>query len=306
MTLKEAIKSLVHDGDTIAFGGLMTREPVAAVYEIIRQNIQDLTIISDTRTETGEFLIGAGLVRKIESAYIWVGVVGKGVNFKRAAEEGIPRRVEIEEYSNFSAGMRFLAGALGVPFMPVKSLLGSDLPQYNPQIKIMADPYDGEEVALVPAAKPEVAIVHVQRADKLGNAQIWGMASNDANIVRAAKRTIVTCEEIIPTSEIRIIPEMTLIPCYCVDAVVEVPYGAHPASTPWYYDMDVLFRREWLLQAEKGNGYFQGWLDEWVRGCVDNEEYLRKVGFDRLAMLQKIEHDNYKIPKVDADLKGVE
>lgn len=300
VTLKEAIKEFVHDGDSIATGGFMTREPIAAVYEIIRQNKQDLTLIIDTRTETAEFLIGAGLVRKIESAYVWVGVVGKGVNFRRAFEKGIPRRIELEEYSNLAAGMRFLAGALGVPFMPVKSLLGSDIPKHNSKVKIITDPYQGEQVALVPAAEPDVALIHVQRADKMGNAQIWGMGANDPNIARAAKRTIVTCEEIVPTSEIRKIPNMTSIPCYCVDAVVEVPFGSHPAAVPGYYDMDVPFRREWLLRAEESHESFRAWLEEWVLGWEDFSEYLRKVGYDRLARLRKIERDNYRIPKIEA------
>lgn len=295
-TLSEAVGGLVRDGDSIAMGGILSREPVAAAYELIRQGKKDLTAIVDSRDESVELLIGAGLLKKVECAYVWVGVIGSGLHYRRAVEKGIPRHIEVEEYSNFAMGMRFLAGALGVPFMPLKSLLGSDIPKYNPRVNVITDPYQGESVALVPAAQPDVAFIHVQRADKMGNAQIWGMISNDINMARAAKKVILTCEEIVPTSEIRKIPNMTQIPFYCVDAVVEVPFGAHPLGVAGYYWLDTPFRRNWLAMSKTYEG-FQQWLEEWVFSWDNHNEYLRKVGLDRLAKLRKMELDNCQIPR---------
>lgn len=296
-TLREAISEIVHDGDTIALGGFLARELTAAVFELIRQRKKDLTIIVDSSIETVDFLIGSGLVKKVECAWIWV-AIANAFNFRRAVEKGIPRYIEVEDYSNLAMGARFLAGALGIPFMPVKSLLGSDLPLYNPKIKVISDPYQDEKVALVPAANPDVAFIHLQRADKMGNAQIWGIGGNDANIARAAKRVIITCEEIVSSTEFRKIPNMTHIPFYCVEAVVEVPFGAYPFGVPGYYWVDTPCRRNWAAISKTYEG-FCSWLDEWVFGCNDFEDFLRKIGQDRLAKLRKMELDNYRIPKIE-------
>lgn len=293
-TLKEAVAGLVNDGDSIAIGGMLAREPMAVTLELIRQNKKDLTVICDSRVETVDFLIGAGLVRKLEAAWLWV-ATANAFNFRRAVEEGIPRRIEVEDYSNLAIGMRFLAGALGVPFMPVRSMIGSDIPKYNPRVKIITDPYKGESVALVPAAEPDIAFIHAQRADKMGNAQIWGIAGNDLNIARAARKVVITCEEIISTSQIRQIPNMTHIPFYCVDAVAEVPFACYPFGTTGYYWIDVPFRR-FLSTISRDYDTFCNWLNEWVLGTDDYEQYLRKVGWDRLAKLREMELDNYQIP----------
>jgi len=297
-TLAEAVQGLVNDHDTVALGGILSREPVACSYELIRQNKKELTLIVDSHDESVELLIGAGLVKKVESAYVWVGVIGSGLNFRRAVEKGLPKHIEVEDYTNLAIGMRFLAGALGVPFLPVMSMSGSDIPKYNDKIISMADPYKGQPVNLVPAAEPDVAFIHVQRADKMGNAQIWGMLANDVNIARAAKKLIITCEEIIPTSEIRKIPNMTQIPHYCVDAVVELPFGAHPLGVAGYYWLDTPFRRDWLKASKTQEG-FDAWVEEWVLSWDKFEEYLQKLGSDRLAKLRKLERDNYQIPRIE-------
>ena len=197
MNLKEAVQTYLHDGDSFTVGGIAAREPMAVAYEIIRQRKKDLNFVTATTTDLANLLIGAGCVGKVEAAYIWIGVIGNGLNFRRAVEKGIPRKIEVEEYSNFGASLRFLAGAMGIPYMPTYSMLGSDIPKYNPRIKITDDPYTGQKVALVPAANPDVAFIHVQRCDQAGNCQIWGVTANDANIARAAKKVVITCEEII-------------------------------------------------------------------------------------------------------------
>jgi glutaconate CoA-transferase subunit A len=295
MTLEEAVSRFVSDGCSVAFGGIAGREPMAVSYEIVRQRKRNLTFITATTCDSAEMLIAGACARRVECAYIWVGVVGSGNNYRRAVEKGIPHYLEIQECSNFGMSMRFMAGALGLPFMPVKSLLGSDIITHNPDIKVMEDPYGGGPVALVPAARPDVAFIHVQRADTCGNAQIWGMLGNDDNLARAAKTVVITCEELIPTSEIRKIPNMTAIPSYCVSAVAEVPFCSHPLPVSGYYWMDIPFRRE-MVAASKTREGIVSWMDEWIFGLKDFAAYKEKVGFERLAKVQQMEFENYRIP----------
>ncbi|NPV28011.1 MAG: CoA transferase subunit A [Firmicutes bacterium] len=297
MTLKEAVGEFVTDGCSFALGGLSAREPMATCYEIIRQRKRNLTLVTDSSCDAAELLIAAGCISRIECAYIWIGVIGNGVNYRRAVEKGIPNFIEVEEYSNLGMAARLLAGSMGLPFMPVKTMLGTDIVNVNPRIKVIEDPYGGGPVALVPAANPDVALIHAQRADKTGNAQLWGCYVNDDIMARAAKHVILTCEEIVPTSEIRKIPNMTVIPGYSVSAVVEVPYGCHPVSFSGYYWMDIPFRREIMAAAKTPEG-ITAWIDEWVFGVENHAEYLKKVGWERLAALKELEVDNYRIPQI--------
>jgi glutaconate CoA-transferase subunit A len=288
-TLESAIKKFVSDGCYLCWGGFADRSSVAAVFEIARQGITDLQIVTDTDVSIqSSFLMGLGLVRKYEFAYCWGAIWGPDPLFRRAAEKGIPRKVELEEYSNYSAGLRFMAGSLGLSHLPTKSLLGSDIPKYNKRIKIVDDPYTGEPSALVPAACPDVSIIHVQRSDALGNAQIMGYVSNDEAIARASQRVIITCEEIVPTSEVKRLPNLTYIPYYCVDAVVEVPFGSHPRGVPYYYYHDVPFGLN-LPELWKTEDGFKRWVDEWVFDTKDWNGYCEKVGWDRLNALARIE-----------------
>ena len=297
MTMKEAVSRYVTDGCKVAFGAIVAREPMAAAFEIIRQGKKDLTYINDSSVEPAEFLIAAGCMRRFEGAYIWVGGVGNAYNYRRAMEKGIPHYLELEEYSNLGASMRFMAGALGIPFMAVKTHLGSDLVANNPKIKVIDDPYGGGPVALVPATNPDVAFIHVQRADREGNAQIWGMVGNDDNIARASRNVVISCEEIISTHEVRKIPNMTTIPSYCVSAVVEAPFGSYPLAVAGYYWLDMPFRRE-LMKMQRTREGILAWMDEWIYGVKDHDEFLDKVGRERLAKLREMEHDNYRIPRI--------
>jgi len=296
MSLSEAVAEFVQDGCSFAFGAIAGREPMAVSYEIVRQKKKNLTHVTDTTVDAAEILIAGGTLKKLECAYIWIGVVGSGLNYRRALEKGIPNELETEEYSNYGCSMRFMAGALGVPYMPIKSLLGSDLPKYNPKIKVEENFLGTGPLAFVPASNPDVAFIHVQRADKTGNAQIWGMMANDDNLARAAKHVVVTCEEIIPTREIRKIPNMTAIPSYCVSAVVEAPYCCHPLPVAGYYWMDIPFRRD-LVSASKTREGIVAWMDEWIFGVKDFDAYKEKVGSQRFARLRQMELDNYQIPQ---------
>jgi len=298
ITLEEAVCRYVYDGCSIALGAIVSREPMAVASEIVRQKKKDLTFVNDSSVDPAELLIAAGCIRRVEDAYIWMGGVGPAHNYRRAVQEGIPHYLEIEEYSNYGISLRFMAGAMGVPFLPTKSMLGSDMVAHNPRIKVIPDPYGGKPVALVPASRPDVAFIHAQRADAEGNAQIWGMVGNDDNIARAARSVVITCEEIVPTSEIRKIPNMTAIPSYCVSAVVEVPFCCHPLSVSGYYWLDQPFRRSFSNASKTREGAV-AWIDEWVYGLKNHEEYMNKVGVDRLAKLRQMELDNYHIPTIE-------
>ena len=288
MTLAEAIDTFVQDGHAISFSGMGGAQCVAHAYEIIRQGKKNLTLIGDSPCEAGDLLVGAGVLKRMEIAWCSYAVAGLAYNFRRAIEEDVPHPVELEEYSNFSAGLRFLAGAMNVPFLPTKSLLGCDLPRYNSRIKTMEDPYSGEIVALVPAAKPDVALVHVSRADKRGNSQMLGFSSNAENLVRAANHVIVTCEEIVSTGEIRRHPNLTIAPEYTVDAVVELPFACHPWNMPYAYAYDLPFHMQQLADFRTRDG-FTKWLDDWCFGIESHEQYLEKVGWGRIEKLRQIE-----------------
>jgi glutaconate CoA-transferase subunit A len=268
---------------------------MAAALEIVRQRKKDITLVDDSKNDEADILIGAGCVKRWEGAYLSHGVPGLSRNYRRAVEQGVPHYLEVEESSNYAMSLRFLAGALNVPFLPTKSLLGSDLPKYNQKIKVMEDPYEGKPIALVPAAHPDAAIIHVQRADSMGNAQILGFLANDENKARAAKHTIITCEKIVSTDEIRKIPNLTAIPFYCVDAVVEVPYGSYWWSLTGYYTYDIMFSKDFVKENGTREGFLK-WLDKWVYGCEDHQEFLGKVGWDRIKRVTEIERMCNKIP----------
>ncbi|MGI6488724.1 MAG: CoA transferase subunit A [Syntrophothermaceae bacterium] len=295
-TLKEAVNRFVHDGSYVSFGGIGDRTPTVAVHEVARQQKKGLRLASDTSVSYvhDSILIGLGLVESFEIAYNWGGIWGPDAVYRRALEKGIPKPIKLEEYSNFAMGMRLLAGSLGIPFMPVKSLLGSDIPVHNTHIKFMNDPYGGEPVALVPAANPEVAFIHVQRCDVMGNAHILGHLGNDDSLARAARNVVITTEEIVPTDEIRRNPNLTVIPYYCVDAVVKVPFASHGRGCPYYYSMDVPFGLQLAEQWGTEAG-FNRWAEEWIFKVDDWDGYCRKIGWERLTRLAEVErrHQQY-------------
>lgn len=295
LSLKEAVREFVRDGCSMTFGGFCGRNSQAAVYEIVRQKKRNLTVIDDSPADQLDLLIGAGCIQRVEIAWNAVSIFSLARNYRRSVEEGIPHRIDVQDYSNYASGLRFLAGAMNVPFMPTRSLLGSDIPKHNQAIKIIADPYAGAPIAIVPAATPDIAIIHVQRADVHGNCQIWGHLANDENKARAAKHTVVTCEEIVQDDAILTIPNMTAIPSYCVDAVVKVPYGSHPWSCYGYYYHDVVFQRDYA-ELDKTREGFLKWLGEWVLSYEDHVDYCRKVGRQRLSKLTGIERAINRIP----------
>jgi len=289
MPMSQAIARFVHDGDTIAIEGFTHLICFAAGHEIIRQEKRDLVACRLTPDLIYDQMIAAGCVRKL--VFSWAGNPGVGpLNaLRRAVEERQPQPIELEEYSHFGMAMRFFAGASKLPFMPLRSYRGSDLPKVNPQIRTITCPYTGEELNTVPALHPDVAILHAQRADANGNAQIWGLLGVQKEAAFAAKNVIVVVEELVEETVIRADPNRTVIPGMIVDAVVVEPFGAHPSFAQGYYDRDNDFYLKWN-DVSKDEQKLQAYLEEWVFGVPDRRSYVEKYAGDlqnRLAVNQR-------------------
>lgn len=289
LTLSEAISRHVRDGDTVALEGFTHLIPFAAGHEIIRQGRRELSLVRLTPDLIYDQLIAAGCARKL--VFSWAGNPGVGLlhGLRRAVEQGIPAPLEIEEYSHFGLVTRFSAGASGLPFLPLRTYQATDLTAVNPNIRTVRDPYGGEEIAVVPALRPDVAIVHAQRADAQGNVQIWGLPGVQKEACFAAKRVIVTVEEIVDADVIRRDPNRTLIPGIVVDAVVEVPFGAHPSYAQGYYDRDQAFYIEWD-EISRDRDRLEAYLDTWVHGLRDREAYVDRLGGAHWDRLRPEEH----------------
>ncbi len=284
ISMHDAIRDLVHDGDTIAIEGFTQLICFAAAHEIIRQQKQDLTLCRLTPDMIYDQLIAAGVCKKLVFSYAGNPGVGSLQAFRRAIEKDEPRPLEIEEYSHFGMVGRYIAGAARLPFYPVNSYSGSDLPKANPLIRQIQSPYGDEKIYVVPPLNPDVAILHAQRADANGNTQIWGLTGVQKEAAFASKRVIVVVEELVDESVIRADPNRTLIPGLIVDAVVVEPWGAHPSYTQGYYDRDNAFYVEWDTIAREAAS-LNAWLDEWVYGVRDRADYVRKWG-DKLKTLK--------------------
>ena len=288
MTVSEAVDKFVHDGDFIACGGFgHVRIPMALIYEIIRQGKRNLTMAGKTAVHDIDILIGAGCVSRVEVAYAF-GHELRGLSpaGRRAVETG--KCKVVAEISNAGYQWRFLAAAMGLPFIPARILMGTDTFEKS-SAKIVRDPWSGKPVCLLPAAYPDVAMFHVPRCDKYGNAQIDGILVEDFELSRAARRVIVTTEEIVDEEVIRRAPDRTVIPFYLVDAVCEVPYGAHPTQMPYLYYFDEAHIREWLTLSRTEEGT-KSYFDRYVFGVRDFEEYLERVGGVRkLTYLKRVE-----------------
>ena len=304
MSVKEAVAKFVHDGDYLATGGFgHIRVPMALVYEIIRQGRRNLSIAGKTAVHDIDILIGAGCVGKVECAYAF-GHELRGLSpaGRRAVETG---QVEVvAEISNGSYQWRFLAGMMGIPFIPTRNLMGTDTFKKS-SAKIIRDPWSGKPITLVPAAYPDVALFHVPRCDKYGNAQIDGILVEDFELARAARRVIVTTEEIIEEAEVRRVPDQTAIPFYVVDAVCEVPYGAHPTLMPSHYFFDEAHIQEWMTMA-KTEGGTEAYFNKYVFGVEDFSDYLEVIGGVRvLHYLKQVERLQVPMSNAKANDVGV-
>ena len=280
--LSEAISQFVHDGDTVYAAGFTHLIPFAAGHEIIRQRKRDLVLARATPDLIYDQMVAAGCARKVIFSYMGNPGVGSLRIVRTAIEKG---ELDWEEYSHFGMISRLQAGAAGLPFMPMNQTAATDLERVNPLIRRVLDPYSGKEVITVPALNPDVAIVHVQRADRDGNAHLWGILGEQKEAAFAAKRVILTVEELVDESVIRSDPNRTLIPGFIVTAVCLVPFASHPSYAQGYYDRDNDFYMKWdkiSESAETVNSY----LDEWVYGVKDRNEYWQKLGAEVHKRLQ--------------------
>jgi len=274
LSMKDAVASLVHDGDTVVIEGFTHLICFAAGHEIIRQKKKNLTLARLTPDLIYDQMIQAGVARKL--IFSWAGNPGVGsLHAFRRAVEAKPPTLEIEEYSHFGMVSRLSAGAANLPFWPLKNYEGTDIPKVNPLIKSVKCPYTGEVLATVPALRPDVTIVHAQRADAGGNTQVWGLMGVQKEAAFASKRVIVVVEELVDESVIRQDPNRTLIPGLQVDAVVVEPFGAHPSYAQGYYDRDNDFYVAWDKIAREESS-FKKYLDEFVYGVKDRAEYMKK------------------------------
>jgi len=281
-TLKNAIATYLSDGDVLYAAGFTHLIPFAAGHEIIRQGVRDLTLARATPDLIYDQLVAAGCARKV----IWSYMGNPGVGSLRIVRGAIERgELEWEEYSHFGMITRLQAGAAGLPFLPMNQTAATDLENANPLIKRVPDPYGGPDVIVVPALNPDIAIVHVQRADENGNAHLWGIIGEQKEAAFAARKVILTAEEIVDESIIRSDPNRTMIPANIVSAVCHVPYACHPSYAQGYYDRDNEFYLAWD-KISSSQESIQNWLAEWVFGVKDHAEYWSKLGSQKHEQLE--------------------
>jgi len=279
-TMKAAVAEHVQDGDFLYIGGYICRTPFSAIHEIVRQGRKDLTVTRSNAADDFDLMIGAGTVKRFISTFLSLGFHGLGRCYRRSLEKGIPHRIEVEEYTNLSLPMMLMAGAMGMPFVPVKDMAGSDLLRVKSflgegKYRWIDSPFDGTPTLLVPALKPDVAIIHVQQADENGNAQMWGIGGDCKDGANASGKVIVSCERVVSREVIGKDPSRTIVPDFKVAAVVEEPFGAHPGYTPGFYDVDFRFGSLYQQASNTVEG-FQAFLKEWVLDVEDRTAYTQR------------------------------
>jgi glutaconate CoA-transferase subunit A len=282
MSEKDAVTRFIAEGNYLAtelYGSV--RAPMGICREIVRQGYKNLNIAGQGVMET-ELLIAADCVRKIDLTYQGWEVYGISNVLRRAAEGG---RVKINEWSNASLAWRLKAAAMGIPFIPTRSMLGTDTYKHS-SAKTITCPFTGQTLAALPATMVDVGILHVHRADRYGNCQLDGISGFAWELARASKRLLISCDEIIDTDEIRRYPDRTIIPWFLVDAVVHHPYGSYPGELSYYHDRDGEHLAMYLEMTKTEAGT-NAYLDEWVYGLEDHQAFLDKVGVDRLEKLKQ-------------------
>lgn len=279
-SLRDAVAGLIRDGDSVVLGAC--HEPLipfAVAYELIRQRRRALDVIAPISDASTDMLIGAGCVGSVTGA--WVGNVtgGLGHNYRRAAERAEPCPIRVHDHSNYSIGMALLAGAHGMPYIPVRSVLGSDILRSNAAFKVRQNPFAEHEepVALVPALRPDVAVLAVQRSDRFGNAHLWGNLGVAQEAALAAERVLVLADEIVAPEVIASDPNRVLFPGFRVTAVVHEPAGVHPSPMTGRWRRDDRFFNEYHRRSRHREGY-EDWLREWVLGLETHAAYRAKLG----------------------------
>jgi glutaconate CoA-transferase subunit A len=276
MGLKESVSKYVSDGNYLAMGGFgHVRVSMAAIYEMIRQNRRRLILAGKTAVHDCDLLVSSGCVDRVEVGYCFGHELrGLSPSSRRMVEQG--HVTAVTETSNAGFQWRFKAAAMGLPFIPARILMGTDTFAKS-SCAIVKDPFSRKKIALIPACYPDVAFIHVHRCDRFGNSQIDGVSIMDCDLARATRRLVITTEEIVDDDVIRNEPSRTLIPFYCVDAVVEVPYGSHPGNMPLLYYSDEEHMAQWLRLSKTEAGA-KAYFDKYVYGVNDFDEYVELVG----------------------------
>jgi glutaconate CoA-transferase, subunit A len=295
LTMQQAIAELVPDGSSVALGLQMEQMiPFAAGHEIIRQKKRDLRLIGPISDILFDQLIGAGCVKDVVAAWVGNVMMGSAYNFRRATEQENPgtpgEKLKVFNMTNFCISLALQAGAMGVPFLPTRTAMGSDVPKGNHFFYQIISPFQPQETLLaVRAIQPDVTIVHVQRADKNGNAHCWGNFGVMIEGVRAARKVIVCAEEIVPEEMISSDPNRTVIPAFLVSAVVYCPYGAHPSPVQGYYKRDDAFFQQYHAETRTPDA-FNAWAQRWIHGIADCAGYVKKLGEERVDELGVKKH----------------
>jgi glutaconate CoA-transferase subunit A len=285
-SLSAAVRNFVQNGDRVAMGlCLESCIPFAAGHELLRQNKTNLTLIGPISDILFDQLIGAGCAQAIIAA--WVGNVGAGMgyNFRRATEQGIPHQIVMQNHSNFTITLALKAAALGISFLPTRTGAGGDIVKDEAAFRRVTCPFTGEQLTAVKAVVPDVTILHVQRADAFGNAHLWGNLGVAVEAAYAAERVILTCEEIVAREVIAADPNRTLIPGILVDAVVHVPFGAHPSPVQGFWQRDDEYFLHYHERSRKREE-FLAWLKEWISDVPDPEAYREKLGTQHVRELR--------------------
>ena len=287
MTLPQAIAQFVPDGSSVVIGtALESVIPFAAGHELIRQRKRNLTLVGPISDILFDQLIGAGCIRAVRAAWVGNVITGSAYNFRRAVESGT---IVVEDHSNLTLALALRAGAMGVPFMPTRTALGSDLSKTNPSLKTITCPFTGETLTVVAAIVPDVAIVHVQRADAQGNAHLWGNFGVTREACLASQRLIICAEEIVAPEVITSDPNRVVTPGFRVSAVVHAPWGAHPSPVPGYYNRDHEIYLDYQ-RASRTPAEFTAWQARWVDGVRNRDDYLALLGTQRTANLALKHH----------------
>ncbi|MCP4137032.1 MAG: CoA transferase subunit A [bacterium] len=286
-TVQEAVSTLINNGDYIAIGGFgANRIPTAVLHEILRQEKKDLGFAGHTSTHDFQILTAGNCISRIDSAYI-IGLEARGLsaNARRYIESG---NIQLTEWSNAALSWRLKAAAMGLSFLPARNLLGTDTFAYSAAKKITC-PFTGKKYAALPALYPDFAVIHVHEADIYGNCHVYGASVSDQDLAKASKRVVITAERIIPHEKIRNNPDETFIPYWCVDAVIEVPYGSYPGNMPYEYYSDEEYLKKWLA-VEKDPEELKAFIREQVYDTKDFYEYLNlNGGIEKMRKLREIE-----------------
>lgn len=284
-SLRDAVAEELEDGMSLFMGAaLESLIPFAAGYEIMRQRKRDLDLMTTISDMQFDQLIGAGCVRKVSGAWVGNVAAGLGHNYRRAVERREPAPLEVENHSNFSMALGLKAAAMGVPYLPTRTLLGSDF-RGEGSFAGVTCPFTGTDLLAVRAVKPDVAILHVQRADADGNAHVWGNLGVTQDAAMAAGKVVLTCEEVVSHDVILSDPNRTLVPGFLVAAVACVPLGSHPSPTQGYARRDDAFYFDYHARSRDRAG-FRGWLDHWVLGVRGHDGYVERLGQERVGRLR--------------------